>query len=101
MASSTRVNHTQPSTRRAGMEEASAIPENIAGISDDAWKYQWNTQPTPITDGSYNVDGVTDNGSTSYQHLGFISSINNARPSSSLAGKEEASANFEDYATMR
>ncbi|XP_070382153.1 zinc finger protein 567-like isoform X2 [Dermacentor albipictus] len=57
------------------------------------------TQPTPITGGTCNVGGVTDNGS--YQHLGSTSSIDNARPSTSLAGMVEASASFEDYATCR
>ncbi|XP_070382264.1 uncharacterized protein [Dermacentor albipictus] len=101
MASSSSCNHAQPSTSHAGTEEASAIPENIASIADEAWKYQWNTQPTPITGGTCNIDGVTDNGSTSYQHLRTISSIDNARPSSSLAGMEEGTASFEDYATCR
>ncbi|XP_070382177.1 zinc finger protein 211-like [Dermacentor albipictus] len=101
MVSSSSINQAQPSTSRAGMEETLPIPENIASISDDAWKYQWSTQPTPITDGTYNVDGVTDNGCTSYQHLRTISSIDNASPSTSLACLEEASANSEDYATCR
>ncbi|XP_065309794.2 zinc finger protein 436-like isoform X6 [Dermacentor albipictus] len=101
MASSSSSSHPQPSTSHAGTEEISAIPENIASIADEAWKYQWNTQPTPITGGTCNIDGVTDNGSTSYQHLGSTSSIDNARPSTSLAGMEEASASFEDYATCR
>ncbi|XP_070382136.1 uncharacterized protein [Dermacentor albipictus] len=100
MASSSSSSHPQPSTSHAGTEEISAIPENIASIADEAWKYQWNTQPTPITGGTCNIDGVTDNGSTSYQHLGSTSSIDNARPSTSLAGMEEASASFEDYATI-
>ncbi|XP_070382134.1 uncharacterized protein [Dermacentor albipictus] len=101
MASSSSSSHPQPSTSHAGTEEISAIPENIASIADEAWKYQWNTQPTPITGGTCNIDGVTDNGSTSYQHLGSTSSIDNARPSTSLAGMEEASASFEDYATRQ
>ncbi|XP_072142047.1 uncharacterized protein [Dermacentor andersoni] len=69
-------------------------------IPDDAWKYQWNTQPTPITEGTYNVEAVPDNGITSYQQLGCVSSINQARPSTSRAGMEEASANFEGGATI-
>nr|XP_054920753.1 uncharacterized protein LOC129381714 [Dermacentor andersoni] len=58
MVSSSSLNHAQPSTSRASMEEASAIPENLASNSDDAWRYQWNTQPRSITDGTYNVDGT-------------------------------------------
>ncbi|XP_070382161.1 zinc finger protein 567-like isoform X2 [Dermacentor albipictus] len=101
MASSSSSSHPQPSTSHAGREETSAIPENIASISEDAWKYQWNTQPTPITGGTCNVGGVTDNGCTSSQHLRTISSIDNARPSTSLACMEEASANCEDCTTCR
>ncbi|XP_065292403.1 uncharacterized protein [Dermacentor albipictus] len=69
--SSSSIDHAQPSTSRAGMVEASAILEygarNATGtggrgqqdfIPDDAWKYQWNTQPTRTTDGTYNVDGM-------------------------------------------
>ncbi|XP_070384832.1 uncharacterized protein [Dermacentor albipictus] len=73
------------------MEEASAIPKNIASLSDDAWLYQWNTQQRPITDGTYNVDGVTDNGSTSYLHLGSSNSFDHAWPSTSRTGLEQAS----------
>ncbi|XP_065296837.1 zinc finger and BTB domain-containing protein 7A-like isoform X1 [Dermacentor albipictus] len=69
-------------------------------IPAEAWKYQWNTQAAPTTDGTYNVDGDTDNESTSYQHLGSISRIHNARPSTSHASMAEASANFEDYTTI-
>ncbi|XP_072143661.1 uncharacterized protein [Dermacentor andersoni] len=68
-------------------------------IPDDAWKYQWNTQPTPITDGTY-VEGVPDNGITSYQQLGGVSSIDHARPSTSRAGMKEALANFEGGLTI-
>nr|XP_054930667.1 uncharacterized protein LOC129386606 [Dermacentor andersoni] len=52
MVSSSSINHAQRSTSRAGMEEASAIPENIASLSDHARRYQWNTQQRPITDGT-------------------------------------------------
>ncbi|XP_065292999.1 uncharacterized protein [Dermacentor albipictus] len=86
------VEHAQTSTSRAGMEEASVIPGNIASISGDAWRYQWNTQQKPITDGTYNVDGVTDNGNTSYLHLGFSTSIDHAMPSTSRTGMEQAPA---------
>ncbi|XP_070382249.1 uncharacterized protein [Dermacentor albipictus] len=84
------VDHAQPSTSRAGMVEASPILENIASISDDAWRYQWNTQQRPITDGTYNVDGVTDNGNTGYLHLGSSTRIDHAMPSTSRTGMEQA-----------
>ncbi|XP_075546747.1 uncharacterized protein LOC142579949 [Dermacentor variabilis] len=80
------------------MVEASAILEYGTSIPDDAWKYQWNTKPTRITDGTYNIDGVTDNGSTSYQPLESIRKIEKAMHSTSRAGMEEASAKFEDDA---
>ncbi|XP_070382179.1 uncharacterized protein [Dermacentor albipictus] len=57
-------------------------------------------EQTPITDGTYNVEGVTEYGSTSYQHLGFIGSIDHARPSTSRTGMQEASASFHDGATI-
>ncbi|XP_070382035.1 uncharacterized protein [Dermacentor albipictus] len=69
-------------------------------IPDDAWKYQWNTQPTPIAEGTHSVEGVPDNGNLTYQQLGCVSSIDHARPSTSRAGMEEASANFEGGATI-
>ncbi|XP_070382164.1 serine-rich adhesin for platelets-like isoform X5 [Dermacentor albipictus] len=99
MASSSSSSHPQPSTSHAGREETSAIPENIASISNEALRYQRNTQHMPTTDEICNVDGISDNGSTSRQHLGSVSAIDNARPSTSRAGIEEASANLEDGAT--
>ncbi|XP_065309818.1 zinc finger and BTB domain-containing protein 14-like [Dermacentor albipictus] len=96
MASGSSVNPAQPSTSRAGIEEASAIPDDIASISNEALRYQRNTQHMPTTDEICNVDGVTDNGS---QHLGSVSGIDDARPSTSRAGIEEASASSEDGAT--
>nr|XP_054920783.1 zinc finger protein 544-like [Dermacentor andersoni] len=98
-SSSSSINHAQPSTSRAGVEEASAIPENIASISEDVGRYQGNTEPRPITDQTCKADGVTDNSSTSYLHLESTTSIDNARPSTSRAGMEDASASFEDGAT--
>nr|XP_054920759.1 zinc finger protein 629-like [Dermacentor andersoni] len=86
------IDHAQSSTSRAGMEEASAIPENIASNSDDAWRYQWNTQQRSITDGTYKVDGVTDNGNTSYLHLGSSTSIDHAMAITSPTGMEQAPA---------
>ncbi|XP_070382031.1 zinc finger protein 383-like isoform X2 [Dermacentor albipictus] len=43
---------------------------------------------------------VPDNGNLTYQQLGCVSSIDHARPSTSRAGMEEASANFEGGATI-
>nr|XP_054920583.1 uncharacterized protein LOC129381602 [Dermacentor andersoni] len=60
-----------------------------------AWCHLWNTQHGQITDVTYYVDGVTDNGSTSYLHQGFTSSIDYARPSASGTGMDEASAIIE------
>ncbi|XP_070382449.1 uncharacterized protein [Dermacentor albipictus] len=100
IVSSTSAQLARPTTSHAGMEKLSFTPEDTARIPYDAWKYQGNTQPPPITDGAYNVDGLTDNGSTSYQHRGSISRIDNARPSTSRADMEKASGNFEDGATI-
>ncbi|XP_070382209.1 uncharacterized protein [Dermacentor albipictus] len=43
MVSSSSVNHAQPSTSHAGMEEASAIPENFARIPDATGTEPWGT----------------------------------------------------------
>ncbi|XP_065292451.2 zinc finger protein 22-like [Dermacentor albipictus] len=85
------------STSCGGTMGASSTLGAYLTIPDEAWKYQWNTQPTPITDGAYNVDDITDTSITSYQQLECVSSIDNA--STSLAGMGEASASFEDGAT--
>ncbi|XP_054930636.2 uncharacterized protein [Dermacentor andersoni] len=82
------------STSYGGTTGASSTLGAYTTIPDDAWKYQWNTQPTPITDVTY-VEGVADNGITTYQQLGCVSSIDHARPSKSRAGLKEASVNFE------
>ncbi|XP_054930671.2 uncharacterized protein [Dermacentor andersoni] len=87
------------STSYGGTMGASSTLGAYTTIPDDAWKYQWNTQPTPITDGTY-VEAVPDNGITSYQHLGGVSSIDHARPSTSRAGMKEALANFEGGLTI-
>ncbi|XP_054920300.1 uncharacterized protein [Dermacentor andersoni] len=87
------------STSRDGTQDASTTLGAYRTISDDALRYPGNTQHTPTTDETCNVDGATENGSTSYQHLGFIGNIDNARPSTSRTGMEEASASFEDGAT--
>ncbi|XP_070384782.1 serine-rich adhesin for platelets-like isoform X12 [Dermacentor albipictus] len=100
MVSSSSINHAQPSTSRACMEKASAIPENLASISDDAWLYQWNTQQRRITDWTYNVDGVTDKGNTSYLHLGSSTSIDHAMSIISRTGMEQAPAITESGARI-
>ncbi|XP_070382029.1 uncharacterized protein [Dermacentor albipictus] len=88
------------STSCGGTTRASSTLGAYTTIPDDAWQYQWNTPPTPITEVTYNVEGVPDNGITCYQQLGCDNSINQARPSTSRAGMEEASANFEGGATI-
>nr|XP_054920649.1 uncharacterized protein LOC129381646 [Dermacentor andersoni] len=88
------------STSSGGTTGASSSLGAYTTIPDDVWKYQWNTQPTLITEGTYNVGDVPDNGITSYQQLGCVSSIDHARPSTSRAGMEEASGNFEGGATI-
>ncbi|XP_054920134.1 uncharacterized protein [Dermacentor andersoni] len=88
------------STSCGGTTGVSSTLGAYTTIPDAAWKYQWNTQPTPITDGTYKVEGVPDNGITSYQQLGCVSSINNARRSRIRAGMEAASGNFEGGATI-
>nr|XP_054920761.1 zinc finger protein 271-like [Dermacentor andersoni] len=88
-----------PSTSRDGTQGTSSTLGPYTTTSDDALRDQRNTQPRPLTDGICNVDGVTDNGSRSFQPLWSIRSIDNIRPSTSRAGMEEASANFEDGAT--
>ncbi|XP_054930620.1 uncharacterized protein [Dermacentor andersoni] len=88
-----------PSTSCDGTQDASNTLGAYNTTSQDALHYQRNTQRPPMTDETCNVDGVTDNGSTSCQHLGSVRSIDNAKPSTSRAGMEEASANSEDGAT--
>nr|XP_054930633.1 zinc finger protein 300-like [Dermacentor andersoni] len=88
-----------PSTSFDGTQGASTTLGAYNTTSEDALHYQRNTQRPPMTCETFNVDGVTDNGSTSCQHLGSFRSIDNARPSTSRAAMEEASANSEDGAT--
>ncbi|XP_070382172.1 uncharacterized protein [Dermacentor albipictus] len=85
-------------TSRDGTQGASSTLGAYRTISDDALRYPGNTQHTPTTNEICNVDGVPENGSTSHQRLGFIGNIDHARPSTSRAGMEEASASFEDGA---
>nr|XP_054919852.1 zinc finger protein 239-like [Dermacentor andersoni] len=87
------------STSRDGTQNASSTLGAFTTISDDTLRNQGNTEPRPITDGTCNVDGVTDNGSTICQTRRSIRTIDKAMPSTSRAGMEEASANFEDGAT--
>ncbi|XP_072141354.1 uncharacterized protein [Dermacentor andersoni] len=94
------TDETTASTSCGGTPGASSALDAYTTIPDDAWKYPWNTQPMPITDGTYSVEGDTENGMTSYQELGCVSSIENARPSTIRAGMDAASANFEDGATI-
>nr|XP_054920655.1 zinc finger protein 26-like [Dermacentor andersoni] len=87
------------STRRDGTQGASSTLGAYITYAGDALRYQGNTQHTPMTDETCNVDGVTDNGSTRCQYLGSIRSIDNVRPSTSRAGMEDLSAKSEDGAT--
>ncbi|XP_054930645.1 uncharacterized protein [Dermacentor andersoni] len=89
-----------PSTSFDGTQDASTTLGAYNTTSEDALHYQRNTQRPPMIYVTCNIDGVTDNGSTSCQHLGSVRSIDNARPSTSRAGMEEASANSEDGATI-
>nr|XP_054920578.1 zinc finger protein 480-like [Dermacentor andersoni] len=86
-----RTDHASPSTSRAGIEKVSSTTKGIASSSDDAWRYQSNTERRPITDQIYNLDGVYSNGSPSHLHLGPTSSINPTKPSTSRTGMLEAS----------
>ncbi|XP_065293025.1 uncharacterized protein [Dermacentor albipictus] len=106
-----RVNeHTPPVFSFTDEETLSANRENTRGassslgtyptISDDAWRYHWNTQPRPITDRTYSVDGVSEYGSTSYVHQPFSTSIDYATPSTSLTDMEQASAIVEGGARI-
>nr|XP_054920654.1 uncharacterized protein LOC129381651 [Dermacentor andersoni] len=88
-----------PSTSRDGTEDPSTTLGAYNTISDDALRDQGNTHPRPITNGTCNVDSVTDNGSTSCKNRGSIRSIDKAMPSTSRATMQEASANFQDGAT--
>ncbi|XP_072141780.1 uncharacterized protein [Dermacentor andersoni] len=88
-----------PSTSRDGTQDASSTLGAYNTISEDALRYQGNRQHTPTTDETCSVDGVTDNGGTSWQPLASISNIDKAMPSTYRAGMEQASANSEDSVT--
>ncbi|XP_070382024.1 zinc finger protein 436-like isoform X1 [Dermacentor albipictus] len=87
------------STSRDGTQDASSTLGAYNTISDEGLRYQRNTQHTPMTDEISSVDAAAKNGSRSCQPLGSIKRIDNAKPSSSPAGMEEASANSEDGTT--
>ncbi|XP_070382046.1 uncharacterized protein [Dermacentor albipictus] len=90
-----RAVHAWPSTSRAGIEKVSSTTKDIARSSDDAWRYQLNTQHTPTTDQTYNLDGVSSSGSPSHLQVGPTSSIDHTKPSTSHAGMVEASARLQ------
>ncbi|XP_072143664.1 uncharacterized protein [Dermacentor andersoni] len=88
-----------PSTSRDGTQGACSPLGAYTTISANILRYQRSMQHMPMTGETSNVDGVTDNGSTRYQHLGSTSIIYNTRPSTSRASMEEASVNTEDGVT--
>ncbi|XP_070382064.1 uncharacterized protein [Dermacentor albipictus] len=53
-----RADHAWPSTSRAGIEKVSSTTKDMASSSDDAWRYQLNTERRPITDQIYKLDGM-------------------------------------------
>ncbi|XP_070382182.1 uncharacterized protein [Dermacentor albipictus] len=67
-----------PSTAHDGTQGASSTLGAYRTISEDALRYPRNTQHTPTTDETCNIDG----------------------PNTSRAGMEEASASFEDGARI-
>ncbi|XP_049514249.1 uncharacterized protein LOC125941300 [Dermacentor silvarum] len=85
-----------PSTSRDNTQGASSTLGAYRTVSDGPCPYQWNTQRGPIRDGTYSVDGATDNGSTGSLLQGNSTSADNARPSTSRAGMAEAPALLED-----
>ncbi|XP_054920650.2 uncharacterized protein [Dermacentor andersoni] len=92
------TDEASPSTSRDNTQGASPALGAYPTIFDDAWPYQWNMQPRPVTDGTYNLDGVTENASTSFLLLGSSNSIDHERPSTSCPGMEQATAILEDGA---
>ncbi|XP_065309812.1 uncharacterized protein [Dermacentor albipictus] len=94
MVSSSSVNHTQPSTSHAGMEEASAIPENFARIPDATGAEPWSTHYYAAS-GTTTVYDVSRSPTTTCLPLGCISSIDHTLPSTSCAGVMEASASLQ------
>ncbi|XP_070382115.1 uncharacterized protein [Dermacentor albipictus] len=94
MVSSSSVNHAQPSTSRAGMEEASAVPENFARIPDATSTEPWSTHYYAAS-GTTTVYDVSCSRSTTCLPLGCTSSIDHTLPSTSCAGMMEASASLQ------
>nr|XP_054930692.1 uncharacterized protein LOC129386635 [Dermacentor andersoni] len=88
-----------PSRSRDRTQDAPSTLGAYTTICADALRYQNNTQHPPMTDEICNMDGVIDKGSTCCQPLESIGSMDKVMASTSRAGMEEASANFEDGAT--
>nr|XP_054920447.1 uncharacterized protein LOC129381533 isoform X2 [Dermacentor andersoni] len=91
---------TDEATPIASRYNQGASSDAYPTVSDDVWHYQWNTQHRPITDGTYNVDGATDNANASYLLLSSTSSIDHERPRANRAGMEASTAILEDGATI-
>ncbi|XP_070382226.1 uncharacterized protein [Dermacentor albipictus] len=94
MVSSSSVNHAQPSASRAGIEEASAVPENFARIPDATGAEPWSTQHYQAS-GTTTVYDVSCSRSTTCLHLESTSSIDHTLLSTSCAGMMEASASLQ------
>ncbi|XP_070382220.1 uncharacterized protein [Dermacentor albipictus] len=94
MVSSSSVNHAQPSASRAGIEEASVIPENFARIPDATGAEPWSTHNYAAS-GTTTVYDVSCTRSTTYPHLGYTSTTDHTLPSTSCAGMMEASASLQ------
>ncbi|XP_065308632.2 zinc finger protein 596-like isoform X1 [Dermacentor albipictus] len=89
-----RADHAWPSTSRAGIEKVSSTTKDMASSSDDAWRYQLNTERRPIIDLIYKLDGAYSSGSPSHLHLEPTSSIDPTKHSTSRTGMVEASASL-------
>ncbi|XP_049514239.1 sericin 1-like [Dermacentor silvarum] len=83
-----------PSTSRAGMEEASANLEYDGRIPNGTWDGQRNTQyySAEVTSTTYGYTNTAENGSAGYWPPVSSSGGDEAVPSTSGAGMEEASA---------
>ncbi|XP_070382121.1 uncharacterized protein [Dermacentor albipictus] len=91
MVSSSSVNHAQPSASRAGIEEASAVPENFARIPDATGAEPWSTHYYAAS-GTTTVYDVSCSRSTTCLHLESTSSIDHTLPSTSCAGMEASAS---------
>ncbi|XP_070382195.1 uncharacterized protein [Dermacentor albipictus] len=100
MVSSSSVNHAQSSTSRAGMEEASAVPENFARIPDPTGAEPWGTHYYTAS-GRTTVYDVSRSRTTTCLPLGRTSSIDHTLPSTSCAGMMEASASLQYDASLQ